>query len=105
MVEREKGKFLKFLRTDNEGEYTSNEIASYCLERSIRHHKTIPGTQQHNSVAKMMSCTIVEKVKCMFRVAKLLKSFWIEVVQTTCYLINQSPPVLLDLDIQERVWT
>ena len=44
MVEREKGKSLKCLRSDNEGEYTSNEFKSYCLEKEIRHEKIVPGT-------------------------------------------------------------
>ena len=44
MAKREKRKPLKCLRTDNEGEYTSNEFKSYCSEKDIRHEKTIHGT-------------------------------------------------------------
>ena len=51
-----------------------------------------------------MNHTIVEKVKCMLRMANLPKSFWCEAVQIVCYLINQSPSVPLELDIPERVW-
>ena len=88
MAEREKGKPLKCLRTDNRGEYTSNKFKSYCSEKSIRHEKTVPGTPQQNGVAKRMNSTIVEKVRCMLRTANLPKSFWCEAVQTACYLIN-----------------
>ena len=63
MVEREKGKPLKCLRTDNGVEYTSNEFKSYCSEKGIRHEKTVPGTLQQNGVAKRMNRTIVEKVR------------------------------------------
>uniref|UniRef100_A0A2N9J8U9 Integrase catalytic domain-containing protein n=1 Tax=Fagus sylvatica TaxID=28930 RepID=A0A2N9J8U9_FAGSY len=105
MVEREKGKSLKCLRTDNRGEYTSNEFENYCSEYGIRHEKTVPGTPQHNGVAERINRTIVEKVRCMLRMAKLPKSFWAEAVQTACYLINRSPSVPLDFDIPERVWT
>lgn len=41
----------------------------------------------------------------MLRMAKLPKSFWDEVVQMSCYLINRSPSVPLDFDITEIVWT
>uniref|UniRef100_A0A2N9HLM6 Integrase catalytic domain-containing protein n=1 Tax=Fagus sylvatica TaxID=28930 RepID=A0A2N9HLM6_FAGSY len=75
IVEREKGKSLKCLRTNNGG------------------------------VAERINRTIVEKVRCMLRMAKLPKSFWAEAVQTACYLINRSPSVPLDFDIPERVWT
>uniref|UniRef100_A0A2N9H483 Integrase catalytic domain-containing protein n=1 Tax=Fagus sylvatica TaxID=28930 RepID=A0A2N9H483_FAGSY len=61
MVERQKGKSLKCLRTDNGGEYTSNEFENYCSEYGIRHEKTVPDTPQHNGVAERINCTIVEK--------------------------------------------
>uniref|UniRef100_A0A2N9GZE0 Integrase catalytic domain-containing protein n=1 Tax=Fagus sylvatica TaxID=28930 RepID=A0A2N9GZE0_FAGSY len=77
MVEREKGKFLKCLRTDNGGEYTSNEFENYYSKYGIRHEKTVPGTPQHNGVAERINRTIVEK----------------------------SPSIPLDFDIPERVWT
>ncbi len=80
MVEREKGKSLKCLRTDNEGEYTSNEFENYCSKNGIRHKKTVPNTPQHNGVAERINCTIVEKVRCMLRMAKLPNSFWAKAV-------------------------
>ena len=96
---------MKCLRSDNGGEYTSNEFKSYCSEKGIRHEKTVPCTPQQNGVAERMNRTIVEKIRCMLRMANLPKSFWGEVVVTACYLINRSPSVPLDFDILERVWT
>ena len=75
MVEREKGKPLKCLRSNNKGEYTSNEFKSYCFEKGIRYEKTVPGTPQQNGVAKRMNRIIVEKIRCMLRMADLPKSF------------------------------
>ena len=65
MVERETGINLKCLRTDNGGEYTSNDFEGYCSHHGTRDEKTIPGTPQHNGVAERMNITIVEKVRCM----------------------------------------
>ena len=56
-------------------------------------------------VAERMNHTIVEKIKCMLRIANLPKSFWGEAVVTAYYLINSSPSIPLDFDIPERVWT
>ena len=75
MAEREKRKPLKCLRTDNIGEYMSNEFKSYCFEKGIRHEKTVPPTPQQNGVAERMNRTIVEKVRCMLRMANLPQSF------------------------------
>ncbi|CAL5398813.1 unnamed protein product [Camellia sinensis] len=105
MVERETGKKLKCLRTDNGGEYTSKEFEAYCATRGIRHEKTVSGTPQHNGVAERMNQTIVEKVRCMLKMAKLPKPFWEEVVRVACYLINRSPSVPLNFQIPEEVWS
>ena len=105
LVERETGRKLKRLRSDNGGEYTSREFEEYCSSHGIRHEKTVPRTPQHNGVAERMNRTIVEKVRSMLRMAKLPKSFWGEAVQTACYLINRSPSVPLAFEIPERVWT
>ena len=103
MVEREKGKPLKCLHSDNGGEDTSNEFKSYCFEKGIRHEKIVLGTPQQNGVAERMNRTIVEKIRYMLRMANLPKSFWGEVVVIVCYLINSSPSIPLDFDIPERV--
>jgi hypothetical protein len=42
--------------------------------------KTVPNTPQHNGVAERINCTIVEKVRCMLRMAKLPNSFWAKAV-------------------------
>ena len=79
MVERETGRKLKCLRFDNRGEYTSRVFESYCTKNGIRHEKTILDTPQHNGVTKRMSHTIIERVKCILKTAKLSKVFWGEV--------------------------
>ena len=78
MVERLTGKPLKCIRSDNGGKYTSHEFKSYCSDRGIRHEKTVPGTPQHNGVAERINRTIMEKVSCMLKMAKLPKPFWVK---------------------------
>ena len=63
VVERKTNKLLKFLRTNNSGEYCSNAFKDYCNKFGIKHEKTIPGTPQHSGVGKRMNCTIMEKVR------------------------------------------
>jgi transposase InsO family protein len=75
MVERETNKKLKCLRSDNGGEYTSKEFKAYCAKYRIRLEKTVLGTPQHNGVAERMNRIIVEKVRCMLKMAKLPKQF------------------------------
>lgn len=103
MVEKETEKKLKCLRTDNGVEYTSNDFESYCSKHGIGHYKIERGTTQHNGVAERMNRTIVEKVRCMLRMANLPKIFWGEAVNVDVYLINKSPLVPLGFDIPERM--
>ena len=101
MVERETERKLKCLRSDNGGEYTSDEFKLYCSYHRIRHVKIVHGTPQHNGIAKRMNRTIIENVRCMLKMSDLPKTFQAEAVQTAVYLINRSPSIL---DILERAW-
>lgn len=105
MVERETGKKLKCLRSDNGGEYTSKEFDSYCKRQGIRHEKTVPRTPQHNGVAERMNRTIMERVRSMISMAKLPKPFWGEAVRAACYLINRSPSAPLNFEVPEKIWS
>ncbi|RXI01012.1 hypothetical protein DVH24_001246 [Malus domestica] len=105
MVERETGKPLKCLRSDNNSKYTSHQFREYCVKHGIHHEKTVLGIPQHNGVAERMNRTIMEKVRCMLMTAKLSKQFWGEAIRTACYLINRSLSTLLGLDIPKKVWT
>ncbi|OMO94644.1 Integrase, catalytic core [Corchorus capsularis] len=105
MVERETGLPLKCIRTDNVGEYTSNDFVAYCSKYGIRHELTKPVTPQHNGEAKRMNRTIVERVICMLRIVKLPKTFWGEAIKVACYLINRSPSAPLGFHIPEKVWS
>lgn len=104
LVERQTGKKLRCIRTDNGGEYTG-VFHQYYRAQGIRHEQTVPKTPQENGVAERMNRTIVERVRCMLSQSKLPKSFWGEAVQTACYLINRSPSSALDGEVPEKVWT
>ena len=55
MVEKRTGRTVKFLRTNNEGEFTSLEFEKYCKDEGIVRHKTNVYTPQQNGVAKHMN--------------------------------------------------
>ena len=75
MVERETGRKLKCLRSNNGGEFTSREFETYCTKNGIRHEKKVYGPPQHNGVAEKMNRTIIKRVRCILNIAKLPKVF------------------------------
>ncbi|KAK8936753.1 hypothetical protein KSP39_PZI011993 [Platanthera zijinensis] len=104
-VENQTGKRVKYLRSDNGGEYTSLEFQGYCDQEGITRHFTIPGTPQQNGVAERMNRTLLERARCMRLYADLPKPFWAEAVSTARYLVNLSPSMSLDLKCPQEVWS
>ena len=105
MIENETGKKLKCLRSDNGGEYCSEEFDNYCSYNGIRRQKTVLGTPQENGVLERMNRTIMECARCMRLHAGLPLQFWEDVVDTDVYLINKGPSSSLDGGIPEEAWT
>ncbi|KZV50819.1 hypothetical protein F511_09877 [Dorcoceras hygrometricum] len=52
-----------------------------------------------------MNRTLLDRTRGMLNTAGLAKSFWAEAVKTTCYVINRSPSVAIDLKTPMEVWT
>ncbi|CAA0816139.1 cysteine-rich RLK (RECEPTOR-like protein kinase) 8 [Striga hermonthica] len=65
LVEKETGLEVKYLRSDNGGEYNSEAIKEYCTDHGIRMQKTVPGTPQQNGIAERMNRTLNERARCM----------------------------------------
>ena len=47
------------LRTDNGGEYLTNEFMDYLKSRGIQHELTVPYSPEQNGVAERMNCTLM----------------------------------------------
>ena len=103
-VERETGRQMKCVRSDNGGEYIG-PFDQYCINHGIRHEKTVKKTPQQNGVAERMNRTILERARCLLPHSKLPRSFWGKAMRTAVDLINLSPSVPLNGDVPEKVWT
>lgn len=60
-VERETGKKLKCVCSDNGGEYLGR-FDQYCCSQGIKPQRTVKKTPQQNGVAERMNCTMVERM-------------------------------------------
>ena len=65
-------KRIKILRSDNGGEFTSNEINEYYKEVGIKRELTIPYNPHQNGVAERNNRSIMEEVKSMIHDQDLL---------------------------------
>ena len=94
-VENESGRKLKCLKSDNEGEYCNDRFKEFSKSRGIRSVETVPGNFRQNGVAEHIDKIILERARSMQIHGGLSKHFWVDVVNTTVYLINRGPSVPL----------
>ena len=104
-AERQTGKKLKVLRSDNGGEYTSKASEDYCSSKGVRHETSVPYTPQQNGVAERMNRTLMECARAMLTHAQLDKSLWAEAVNTAAYIRNRSPTSALKQQTPYQAWT
>ncbi|GJX59461.1 putative RNA-directed DNA polymerase [Tanacetum coccineum] len=90
LVERQTGKKLKCIRTDNGGEYIV-PFDAYCREHGIQYQKTPPKIPQLNGLAEWMNRTLVERVRCLLSHAGLPASFWGEALNMAVHAFVHIP--------------
>jgi transposase InsO family protein len=71
---------IKILRFDNEGEYSSKELVSFCKAAKIRRELIVPHNPQQNGVAERKNQSIEESIKEMMNDQNLSMFLWGEVV-------------------------
>jgi transposase InsO family protein len=105
MVENQTDRKLKCLRSDNGGEYKSDEFVQFCRERGIRCEFTAPYSPEQNDIAERMNRTIKERIVSMLHHSGLSGGFWAEALLTAVHIINMSPSRPLGLKIPQELWT
>ncbi|WZZ07843.1 hypothetical protein YC2023_093764 [Brassica napus] len=89
IVEKESGAMIKTLRTDRGGEFTSQELRSFCEDHGINRHLTAPYSPQQNGVVERRNKTLMEMTRSIMKHAKLPNYLWGEAVRHSTYLINR----------------
>jgi transposase InsO family protein len=95
LVENLSGRKIKVLRSDNRGEYTSNEFKDFCREAGIKRELTTPYNPQQNGVAKRKTRSIVEAAKAMIHDQNLPMYLWEEASKQLYMFQNISPHKIL----------
>ena len=104
-MENQTEKKIKVLRTDNGGDFCKKEFEEFCKKYGIAQQNTTPYTPQQNGVAEIMNRMLMEKERSMLSGIALGQELWVEVVETTCYLVNKSPSLVLEDKTSHEVCT
>lgn len=98
------GQKISRLRTDNGGEYTSNEFQEYLKSQGIHHETTVPHASQQNGVTERKNRTLIEAARTMLSQAKLPKMYWAEAVANAAYIQNRLPTSTLKHETPYQTW-
>ena len=79
-------KNIKTLRSDNGGEFTSNEFKEICKEAGIKRELSTPYNPQQNGVAERKNRTIMEVARAMLHDQDLPMHLWAEAARTAVYV-------------------
>ena len=104
-VEKETYIFIRDLRTDRGGEFTSQEFNTFCDVNGIQRQLTAAYTPQQNGVAERKNRTIMNMVRSMLSEKKILKTFWPEAVNWTVHVLNRSPTLAVRNQTPEEAWS
>ncbi|GKE78032.1 ribonuclease H-like domain-containing protein [Tanacetum coccineum] len=80
---------IKVIRSDNGTEFKNSVMNQFCEMKGIKREFNVARTPQHNGVAKRKNRTLIEATRTMLVDSKLPTSFWAEVVNTACYVLNR----------------
>ncbi|GJY44297.1 putative ribonuclease H-like domain-containing protein [Tanacetum coccineum] len=79
---------VKVIRCDNRTEFKNNDMNQFCGMKGIKREFSVARTTQQNRVAKRKNRTLIEAARTMLADSFLPTTFWVEVVNTACYVQN-----------------
>ena len=104
-VENHRGRSIKSLRSDHEGEYLLGEFRQFLEDQGITSQLAAPSQpQQNGGVAERRNRTLLEMVRSMMSYASLLVFFWGYTLEKAQYLLNLVPSKAISTTPKE-LWT
>jgi transposase InsO family protein len=89
-AEAEYGRKFRVLRTNNGGEFTAVEFASYCADEFVQRHYSVPYNPQQNGVVERHNQMVVGMARALIKQSGMSAVFWGEAVVTAVYILNRS---------------
>jgi hypothetical protein len=86
-----KGYSIKFIRSDNGGEFINKEWTPLLTQLGMQRQRTSPYTPHQNGLVERLNRTIGESTRAMLHAAGLPDRFWPLACQTAVYLNNRLP--------------
>ena len=88
-VENQLERKVKKLRSDRGGEYTLNDLSTFCEEHGIIHEVTPPYSPQSNGIEERKNRTLMDMVNSMSISSGLPENLWGEAILSACFILNR----------------
>ena len=89
------GRKIKVLRSDQGGEYVSDEFQTHLNEAGTQHQMTPACTPEQNGVAERLNRTLMNLVRSMLAHKTINNRFWAEALATAVYVRNSATSSVL----------
>nr|GEV63938.1 ribonuclease H-like domain-containing protein [Tanacetum cinerariifolium] len=80
---------VKTIRSDNRTKFKNHDLIELCGLKGIKREYSNARTPQQNRVAERKNMTLIEAARTMLADLFLPSTFWIETVNTACYVLNR----------------
>lgn len=80
---------IKFIRTDNGGEYISDDFNNLLVKNKIKHTYTCPYSPHQNGTAERSWRTLFDMARALLIESKLPKFLWPYAINTAAYIRNR----------------
>lgn len=88
-VEKETRERLKFLRSDRDGEFISNEFNNFSIERGIKRQVSTPGTLEQKGIAKGRNRSIMDCARTLMIEKNVAIKYWKEAINAVVHTLKQ----------------
>ncbi|GKA90511.1 putative ribonuclease H-like domain-containing protein [Tanacetum coccineum] len=88
-IENVVDKKVKIIRCDNGTEFKNRVMSEVCKQKGIKREFSVARTPQQNGVAERRNRTLIKVARTMLADSKLPTTFWVEAVNTACYVQNR----------------
>jgi len=105
MLERQSGKLLKKLHTDNGTEWVNKIIRQFCDRNGVIHQTAVPYGQEQNGLAERTITVYFKMVRCMLHSSGMDLRYWGEAFIYAIHIQNLSPTHGLDEKVPYHAWT